>query len=136
MRKILLLLFSISLVAIIYSCDKTEVSLKLKNNSKYAVSFDSALDTIPDSVSIDMQILIRDQILPGTTVTMIKPGDSEGWLSLIQNSTNNKLNVFIMNIDTLKRYESWKYIRKNKLYKHYEYTEEELNKKGWVIEYP
>ncbi len=136
MKKILSIFITITIIAILQSCNSKEVSLKLKNNSTYAVAFDSSLDTIPDSVSIDMDIFMRDQILPGKTVTMIKPGDSEGWLSLIQNSSNNKLNVFIMNIDTLKKYNDWTYIRKHKLYKRYEYPEEELNKKGWVIEYP
>ena len=136
MRKIYLYIIYIAAAALAVSCENNDVNLKLKNNSKYAVAFDSALDTIPDSVSIDMEIFLRGKIDPGKTVTMIKPGDSEGWLSLIQNSTNNKLNVFIMSADTLQKYNDWNLIRKNHLYKRYEYTEAELNKMNWVIEFP
>ena len=136
MRKYQIFIVLILMVVTLMRCTDKDVSLKLKNNSNYAIAFDSSLDTVMDSVSIDIDILLRDMILPGKTVTMIKPGDSEGWFSLIKNSTNKKLNYFIMNIDTIQKYNDWNYIRKNKLYKRYEYTEEELNKKAWVIEYP
>jgi hypothetical protein len=79
---------------------------------------------------------IREKILPGETKSKSKPGSTQGWPFLIQRSNNKKLNVFIINIDTLLKYNDWEYIRNHRLYKRYSFTEEELKRINWIIEYP
>lgn len=47
---------------------------------------------------------IRDKILPGAIVSKSKPGSIQGWTIVIQNSNNKNLNIFIINVDTLLKY--------------------------------
>ncbi len=136
MNKLQITLSTLILMLLLGACNKVDVKLKVKNNSKHAIAFDCSLDTVLDAESYDINIFIRDKIDPGVISTQIKPGDTKGWQSLIESSKNKKLNAFIIEIDTLLKYNDWEYIRKNKLYKRYELTEEELNKKNWIIDYP
>ena len=136
MNRLQITLSILILILLLGACQKVDIKLKVKNNSKHAVAFDCSLDTVLDAESYDINIFIRDKINPGAISTQIKPGDTKGWQSLIESSKNKKLNAFIIEIDTLLKYNDWEYIRKNKLYNRYELTEEELNKKNWTIEYP
>ena len=91
------------------------------------------MDTILDDTENKIEFFIGDKIPPHVTARKFRPGS---WSQQIRNSRNTKLNLFIIQLDTLLKYRDWEYIRTNRVYKRYEYTEEELNKKGWVIEYP
>ncbi|KAF5031656.1 hypothetical protein DSECCO2_625520 [anaerobic digester metagenome] len=135
--KLHLLLISVSLVTIAGTCDYTDSRLKIKNNSKNAIAFDYSIDTVLEERSNEnIAFFLRDKILPGETSLKTKPGSTNGWPFLIQKSLNKKLNIFIIEVDTLVKYNDWGYIRKNRLYRRYELTEDELNKKNWIVEYP
>lgn len=125
----------ILLVSFAGTCDYSDSRLLIKNNSEYAIAFDYSLDTILEKRS-NIDFYIRDKIMPGETVAKTKPGSTNGWPFLIQKSHNKKLNLFIINVDTLIKYNNWDYIRNNRLYKRYELTEEELNRNDWIVEYP
>lgn len=64
------------------------------------------------------------------------PGSINGWPFLIKRSINNKLNVFILEVDTILKYRDWQVILEKRLYHRYEYSEIDLNKSKWVIVYP
>jgi hypothetical protein len=132
-HQYLILIICVSLIG---ACDYNDNRLKIKNNGNHAVAFEYSLDTILDKETNNISFYIRDKILPGAIVSKSKPGSTQGWTFVIQNSNNKKLNIFIINIDTLLKYNDWEYIRNHKLYKRYSLTEEELKKLDWIIEYP
>ncbi|HQI60477.1 MAG TPA: hypothetical protein PK352_12090 [Tenuifilaceae bacterium] len=135
--KLHLFLILIILVSIAGTCDYNDNRLNIKNNSNHAIAFDYSIDTTLEKRANDnIQFYIREKILPGETKSKSKPGSTQGWPFLIQRSNNKKLNVFIINIDTLLKYNDWEYIRNHRLYKRYSFTEEELKRINWIIEYP
>lgn len=135
--KLHVYLILISLVLFAGTCDYNDSKLKIKNNSNYAIAFDYSLDTIMEQrANNNIPFFIRDKIMPGETTSKSKPGSNQGWTFVIQHSNNKKLNVFIVNVDTLLKYNDWEYIRNHRLYKSYSFTEEELNRMNWIIEYP
>lgn len=125
------------LISFLGACDYYDNRLQIKNNSYQAIVFDYSLDTLLKNETFDrIPYLIRDQIGPYCTVNKIIPGSTQGWPFLIQASKNQKLNVFFIIVDTLVKYNDLEYISDHKLYKRFEYSEEELENLNWVIEYP
>ena len=130
-------LILLALVSLAGACDYTDDRLNIKNNSNYAIAFDYSLDTTLEKKQIyDIPSYIVEKILPGETKSQSIFGSTQGWPFLIQRSNNNKLNVFIISIDTLLKYDDWEYIRTHRLYQRYSFTEEELNRINWIVEYP
>jgi hypothetical protein len=136
MMKLHLYLIVIILVFLVGSCDYYDTRLHIKNNSNHSIAFDYSLDTIMEKKANEIPFYVRDKILPGETGMKIMPGSTHGWSFLIQRSNNKKLNIFIINIDTLTKHNDFEYIITRKLYKRYEFTEEDLNRINWTIEYP
>lgn len=134
--KLKVFLFIISLVMLAGTCDYTDNRLKIRNNSNHAIAFDYSIDTVLEQESKKIESIISDKIMPGETVSQTMPGSANGWPFLIKRSKNNKLNVFVFEVDTLLKYNDWEYIRTRKLYKRYEYLEEDLNRTNWTVEYP
>ena len=125
------------LVSFVGACDFYDERLNIKNNSNYAIAFDYSIDTTLEKKQIyDIPSYIVEKILPGETKSQSIFGSTQGWPFLIQRSNNNKLNVFIISIDTLLKYDDWEYIRTHRLYQRYSFTEEELNRINWIVEYP
>lgn len=127
-------LILIVLVSLAGACDYTDDRLNIRNNSNHAIAFDYSVDTTLEKKQIyNIPYYIENKILPGETIAQTIP---MSWPSLIYRSNNKKLNVFIISIDTLLKYDDWEYIRTHRLYQRYSFTEEELNRINWIIEYP
>jgi|GEM_PF-1761484 len=127
-------LILLALVSLAGACDFNDDRLNIKNNSNHAIAFDYSIDTTLRRNQIyNIPFYIEGKILPGETIAQTIP---MSWPSLIYRSNNKKLNVFIISIDTLLKYDDWEYIRTHRLYQRYSFTEEELNKMNWIIEYP
>lgn len=118
------------------TCDYTDNRLKIKNNSSYSIAFDYSTDTVLEPEIKNVNAVISDKIMPGKIADQSLPGSTNAWPFLIKKSKNNKLNVFIFNVDTVLKYNDWEYIRNHRLYKRYSITEEELKRTNWTIEYP
>ncbi len=130
-------LILLALVSLAGACDFYDDRLNIKNNSNHAIAFDYSLDTTLEKKPMnEIPYFVREKILPGETKSQSIFGSTQGWPFLIQRSNNNKLNVFIISIDTLLKYDDWEYIRTHRLYQRYSFTEEELNRINWIVEYP
>ena len=135
--KLYIFLIVLLMIALAGTCDYSDSRLVIKNNSEHSITFDYSIDTVMEERSNgNIAFFIRDKILAGETSIKTKPGSTKGWPFLIQKSVNKRLNVFIIDVDTLIKYNDWAYIKKNGLYKRYQFSEGELNSKKWVIEYP
>lgn len=135
--KLYQFLILLVLVSLAGACDFTDNRLNIKNNSNYAIAFDYSLDTTLEKKPMnEIPYFVSEKILPGETKSQSIFGSTQGWPFFIRNSNNKKLNVFIISIDTLLKYDDWEYIRTHRLYQRYSFTEEELNRINWIIEYP
>ena len=117
------------------ACDFNDSRLSIKNNSNHAIVFVTSLDTNMQ-YSNNIPYYIENKILQGETGTKTQRGSTNAWSLSIRRSNNKKLNIFIVNVDTLIKYNDFGYINTRKLYKRYEFTEEDLDRKNWIIEYP
>jgi len=125
------------LLLLFCTCDYYDIRLQIKNNSNYSIAYFCSLDTLIEfNGEESIQFLISNQVTPGDFGTRPKPGSTQAWTFFIQNSKNKKLNVFFVRIDTLEKYNDWGIIKKNRLYKKYSFSEEELNRIDWTIGYP
>ncbi|MBN1184618.1 MAG: hypothetical protein JXB49_20160 [Bacteroidales bacterium] len=126
-----------ALMVLAGTCDYYDNRLQITNISNEVITVDYSEDTILEMRSNEnIQYFIRDKILPGETIKKTMPGSQNGWPFLVQRSVNNRLNLFFINVDTLKKYNDWSYIKEYKLYKRSEYSLEELENKNWNINYP
>lgn len=136
-NNIIKIVLACCLLISLYSCDYTETRLKVKNNTNETIIFDYSSDTILRTDDTNrINTLKWDKIFPGELCVKKKFGDLTAWSGVIYKSKNKKLNVFIINYDTLLKYNDLDYIKNNKLFMRYEYSEEYLNNNNWIITYP
>ena len=135
MMKLHYYLIVIILFFVAEACDFYDVRLSVKNNSNHAIAFETSLDTNLEYTNY-IPFYIREKILPGETSIESNIGSTNEWSRHIQRSKNKKLNVFIINLDTLTKYNDLEFVKSRKMYKRYEFTEEDLDRKNWIIEYP
>ncbi len=118
------------------TCRHNSNKLKIKNSSERVITVDFSEDTLfPKRDNNSIPAFIRDKIKPSETIIKIRTGKENTWPLLIKHSINGKLNVFFIDVDTLKKYNSWNYLRKNKLYTKKEYSIKELIDNHWKIEF-
>lgn len=130
-------LYVFLIIISLISCDFTDNRLKIKNNSNETITFEYSSDTILQTDDTDrINNLKRDKIFPRELCDEDKPGSKNEWSKVIYDSKNKKLNVFIIDYDTLLKYNDLNYMKNNRLYKRYEYSEAYLNKNNWIISYP
>ena len=117
--------------------DSANGRLQVKNNSNYDISVEiHVFDTIIHEMVNHPELYINRKISHGEIRRQIILGRKRDWPQFIERSTNKKLNVFIFATDTIKKYGDFEHIITNRLYERYEFTEEELDKMDWIIEYP
>lgn len=127
-------IYQFLLIALLASCayDPGDGRLEIINLTKHDIAVFWSPDTIPEYPSInDTEIYLRNQIMAGNAAS--QPADDGNWPKFVRNSFNNKLNLFIYNIDTLKAYNSIDTLIIKKLYRRLEYSMEELDQLDWKI---
>ena len=137
--SIILLSVVILLIVIILIApfDSANARLQVKNNSNHDISVEiHVFDTVIHEIVNRPELYINRKISPGEIHKQIILGRKDAWSDFIASSVNNKLNVFIFATDTIEKYGGFEHIIMHKLYKRYEYTEKELDKTNWIIEYP
>jgi len=128
-----IVLVSIILSLLLMSCDYSDSKLMIKNHSKKTIAIQSNIDTILNSAYLGKVPYYETiKITPNDSAYQFLPG-KDAWKWEARNSKNKKLNIFIFDLDTLRKYNDMEFIRINKKYKRYEFTEEELNKCNWTI---
>ncbi|WP_320052879.1 hypothetical protein [uncultured Acetobacteroides sp.] len=118
------------------SCDYSDSRLVIKNNSQDTVVFDYALDTVlHERTDREINAILEDTIPPFEERNKSIRGVNDWWGIIIEKSKNKKLNLFILKKEDLSNY-IWDEIINRKLYKRYEFTEDELDEINWIVKYP
>lgn len=116
------------------SCDVHDDRLKVMNHSIEEITLSTGLDTVPGYPSVNKsEYYLRTSLSPLDSRRLLKEGRSKAWSFFISESKNDKLNLFVYNIDTLRKYQSIDTLIKNRLYRRYSFTEKELEKSDWEI---
>jgi hypothetical protein len=128
------ILASIAALFILTRCDYSDSKLMIKNHSKKTIAIQPFEDTIINS-SILSKVPYYETIrfYPNDSAYQFLPG-KDAWKWETRNSKNKKLNIFVFDLDTLRKYNDMEFIRLNKMYKRYELTEKELNNSNWIID--
>jgi hypothetical protein len=131
MRNLLLVIL---LSVLLISCDYYDHRLWVKNSTDGAICLSTHLDTVPSLSSVNPTgYYLNNAVMPGESENLVKPGSTKGWSFFISESANDKLNLFVYNIDSLKKYQSIDTLIKNRLYTRYSFTEKELEKTDWKV---
>jgi hypothetical protein len=130
------IIFYIGAVCSLFGCDYNDGRLQVKNSGYIDIAVEFSKDTVPIGNNL-VEYFISQAIAPGKTERFLMPGNNIAWSNYIQISKNKKLNVFVYDLDTLKKYQNMDSIRHKKLYiKRIKISEEELNQKNWIVTYP
>jgi hypothetical protein len=116
------------------SCDVHDDRLNVINLSAEKIALSTELDTIPEYPSVDKtEYYFRTTLRPQDSTKLLFEGRRMGWSFFISESVNNKLNLFVYNIDSLKKYQSIDTLIKNRLYTRYSFAEKDLDRSNWEI---
>jgi hypothetical protein len=128
------ILASIAALLILTGCDYSDSKLMIKNHSKKTIAIQPFEDTIINSSILNKVPYYETiRIYPKDSTYQFLPG-KDAWKWETRNSKNKKLNIFVFDLDTLRKYNDMEFIRLNKMYKRYEFTEKELNNSNWIID--
>ena len=132
-------LFFLAIINMTASCvmDAANARLQVKNNSSYDISVEIyQSDTIIREIINRPAYYMNARISPGKIHRQPISGGKHAWSHFIERNVNKKLNVFIFATDTIEKYGGFEHIIAHELYKRYEFTEKELDRINWIIEYP
>lgn len=107
--------------------------LRLVNHTSYQFGVDYNFDTIPQYPSvINTDFYFDHPVKISDTIKMLEKS-YKPWSQFFKRNKTNKLNLFIYNIDSLKKYDSIDTLIKRKIYKNLKYSEQQLKKLNWIV---
>jgi hypothetical protein len=123
----------ISVLIFLSACDYYDNRLRIVNHTKSKITVGTYNDTIPDFPSAGKtEFYLRRLAEPGDTLEVTEIGKN-GWPFVIARSWNKKLNLIVYSVDSLLKYQSIDTLIKKEIYERYEFSEEELKTKNWVV---
>lgn len=130
MKPIPILLF----IIVVTSCDVHDDRLKVLNLSDVNISLSTEKDTIPEYPSVDKtEYHLRSALYPEEEKKLLYEGQRKGWSFFIADSKNEKLNLFVYNIDSMGKYKSIDTLIRKQIYTRYSFTEQELDEMDWQV---
>ncbi len=104
--------------------------LKIKNESDKIIVVVTSTDSMAKTQNM-VEYYFENQIESNSEKSILRRGS---WDVEILRSYNNKLNVYLYDVDTLKKYQDMKIITKNDLHiKRYSLSKEDLKQTNWRI---
>lgn len=104
--------------------------LKIKNESDKIIVVVTSTDSMAKTQNM-VEYYFENQIESNSEKSILRRGS---WDVEILRSYNNKLNVYLYDVDTLKKYQDMKIITKNDLHiKRYSLSKEDLEQTNWRI---
>lgn len=130
---------NVTLFILIYmtfmSCMMFDSRLEVHNMTSNSIVVEGFEDTIPDlNKTFFTRYYLLNIINKGERLNVSREEGVNSWPRLIKRSKNNKLNLFIFQVDSIKKYHEIDSLILKKIYTRYEFTNEELEKNGWKVE--
>lgn len=126
-------IYQISIIVFLASCayDRGDKRLKIINQTKDEITLDWHSDRIPEYPSVNhTDVYIRNRVLIGDSLNL--PESDANWPRFVQKSINKKLNLFVYNIDSLRKY-GIDTLNIRKMYRRVEYSEKDLDELNWRV---
>lgn len=125
-------LFILSVLVI--GCHRYDDRLQIVNRTNSEITITTSLDTVPVFPSLNKkEFYFRTRFYQGERRNLIHPGFTDSWSLKIHNSKNNKLNLFVYNIDSMFSYNNIDTLIKSRIYNRYEFSEKELEEMNWEV---
>ena len=128
--------YLISISFLLFACTMEpagDYRLRLVNHTSYQFGVDYNFDTIPQYPSvINTDFYFDHPVKISDTIKMLEKS-YKPWSQFFKRNKTNKLNLFIYNIDSLKKYDSIDTLIKRKIYKNLKYSEQQLKKLNWIV---
>jgi len=127
------LLYYLIFSFILLGCDYYDGRLEVQNNTSHVIAVETFLDSIPTLSELNKtEYYLQNSINPNETERLIEMGSTKGWSFRIEKSNNNRLNLFVFQIDSLKMYGIDSLISLG-IYDKYIFSEKELDEKNWKV---
>ena len=133
-KKLLLYLLSLKGV-FISSCDYFDHRIEIINLSNYNIVLETYSDSVVDTNENNLTEYYYANIIEVGQKTNLTQSGTNGWPFYIRRSKNQMLNICVFNFDSLKKYQTINFLVKHKIYKQYSFSEREMVKRNWVIEF-
>lgn len=105
----------------------------MENRSKNRIVVETYLDTIPSLEQTNMtEYYLEVVVEPYKSKKLFKVGNTKGWSMFIESSVNNRLNLFVFQVDSLEILGIDSLIAMG-AYDKYIFSESELDKINWKI---
>jgi len=120
-------------IIVFFGCDYYDGRLEVHNSTSHVVAIETFLDSIPTLSELNQtEYYLQNGIRPNETKRLIKMGSTKGWSLRIEKSKNNRLNLIVFQVDSLKKYGIDSLISLG-IYDRYKLSETELEKKSWKV---
>jgi len=121
------------LLLFLNACDYYDYRLVIVNETNGMIVAETDTDTLPKLPRINKTEFYLDRGINPQEQSRLMKGGKNGWPFAIKRSKNNKLNLFVYNIDSLKKYKSIDSLVAKKKYSRYEFSEDELEANDWKV---
>jgi len=128
MKKYWAIILGLLFASCIY--DPADSRARIVNQAAYEITLYYGLDTIPLDQN-HTEFYLSNTVKSNDTVRL--RAYNADWPSLVEESTNKKLNLFVYNVDSLKAYNDIDLMTARKKYTRYQYTLKELEEMNWII---
>ncbi|MBF9238599.1 hypothetical protein I2I05_14425 [Hymenobacter sp. BT683] len=121
------------ILLLLTGCDYYDSRLSIINESRSAICVETYKDTIPeDSNTNQPAFYLSHEISPGDTSRQTIPG-KEAWVVEIATSKNRRLNMFVYQSDTVRKYRNMAILKKKRLFQRISLTQEQLERNNWLV---
>lgn len=119
----------------IHGCDYVDDRLVLINNTSQNISFETYLDSLPDTSStLYPDYYLSNYIMPSKQIKHDLIGSKNAWPFMIRRSKNKKLNLIVFPLDSIIKYRRMDSLIFNRAFWSYHFSEQEMEAKNWTIE--
>lgn len=124
---------SIGMLLLLSSCEHYDGRLEIVNETAATIAAESYTDSIPNLVETNgARYYMEYGIRPAEHRGLMRSGKN-GWLFAIKGSKNNRLNLVIYDIDSIKKYNCMDSLIQKGIYNSFSFSEEELDSMNWKI---
>ncbi|MDR7130951.1 hypothetical protein J2X69_003310 [Algoriphagus sp. 4150] len=127
------ILYGLIFTIILSGCDYYDGRLEVENKSPHEVAVETFLDSVPTLSELNKtEYYIQNSIKPDESKRLIEMGSTREWSFRIKKTNNNRLNLFVFQIDSLKMYGVDSLISLG-IYDRYILSEKYLNNENWKV---
>ncbi|MBD1365642.1 hypothetical protein IDJ77_17640 [Mucilaginibacter sp. ZT4R22] len=112
--------------------------MKVHNKSKEIITVEYADRELPEMNNVGHTIAGYKAIMPDSTKDIVKSGRDDAWHDYIDRGPSKKLFVYIFSVKEISQHQDnvvGDVVIDGKYLKRFEYTEQELISRNWVIDY-